>query len=204
MNKPTERIKETVFHVFFPLYITFKQLKFTALLLDWEDLIVNTNITLFSVAVLLIIYVSPEFHIEHCWLLWYRPLLCYCLQIYHSSFGLSSAADLDLSQCCEFIQQFVLLHSALPPSAFLCGHSPGLGSDRLWAPAQKTSPKSPDTFTHFLRLFAFHMDRQLHFTGIILDGNILIMPVNCQRSTLSSIISDSFEFLLAASTHKFH
>lgn len=64
--------------------------------------------------------------------------------------------------------------------------------------------KSPDTFTHFLRLFAFHMDGQLHFTGIILDGNILIIPVNCQRSTLSSIISDSFEFLLAASMHKFH
>lgn len=68
----------------------------------------------------------------------------------------------------------------------------------------KNITKSPDTFTHFLRLFASHVDRQLHFKGIILDGNILIMPVNCQRSTLSSIISDSFEFLLAALTHKFH
>lgn len=58
--------------------------------------------------------------------------------------------------------------------------------------------KSPDTLTQFLRMFAFHMDDQ------ILDCNILIISVNCQRSTLSSIISGSFEFLLAASMHKFH
>lgn len=94
----------------------------------------------------------------------------------------------------------ILLLSALPTSYFLWRRSPGQRSVQLWAPAQKKK-KSPDT--HFLRLFAFHMDGQLHFTGIILDGNILIIPVNCQRSTLSSIISVSFEFLLAASVHKF-
>lgn len=56
----------------------------------------------------------------------------------------------------------------------------------------------------FIFYFFFRTEGQLHFTGIILDGNVLIIPVNCQRSTLSSIISDSFEFLLAASVHKFH
>lgn len=56
----------------------------------------------------------------------------------------------------------------------------------------------------YLFIFFLRTDGQLHFTGIILDGNVLIIPVNCQRSTLSSIISDSFEFLLAAWVHKFH
>lgn len=86
-----------------------------------------------------------------------------------------------------------------PRTLSRAGLHPALGSC-----SKKKITKSPDTFAHFLRLFAFHMDGQLHFTGIILDGNILIIPVNCQCSTLSSIISDSFEFLLAASMHKFH
>lgn len=110
------------------------------------------------------------------------------------------------STCSSYLQSFFRPPSfSSPPSCFLWRCSPGQRSVQLWAPAQKRKKKkkSPDTFTHFLRLFAFHMDGQLHFTGIILDGNILIIPVNCQRSTLSSIISVSFEFLLAASMHKF-
>ena len=100
--------------------------------------------------------------------------------------------------------------SVFSPSSFW-GHSPGQGSVQLRAPTQRNSPESPDTFAHFLRLFSFFFffsstNGQLHssFTGIILDGNVLIIPVNCQRSTLLSIISDSFEFLLAALVHKFH
>lgn len=97
----------------------------------------------------------------------------------------------------SFFIQVSLLHTSSEDSL------PGRAPSSSGLPLKKIT-KSPDTFTHFLRLFAFHMDGQLHFTGIILDGNILIIPVNCQRSTLSSIISDSFEFLLAASMHKFH
>lgn len=142
-------------------------------------------------------YASPEFNIKHHW-------LC-------GIFCVSITVNLD------FLQQHTFTHLTV---IFLFNSSSlfiqvsllySFSEDALQGRAPSSSglplkkiTKSPDTFTYFLRLFASHVDRQLHFTGIILDGNILIMPVNCQRSTLSSIISDSFEFLLAALTHKFH
>lgn len=59
-------------------------------------------------------------------------------------------------------------------------NSPGQSSVQVWAPAQKENiTNSPDTFSHFLRLFAFHVDGQLRFTGGVLDGNTLIITVNC-------------------------
>lgn len=65
--------------------------------------------------------------------------------------------------------------------------------------------KSPDVFAHFLRLFAFHIDGQLHFTDITFGWQHSHYTRQLSAlSTLSSIISDSFEFLLAASMHKFH
>lgn len=65
--------------------------------------------------------------------------------------------------------------------------------------------KSPDVFAHFLRLFAFHIDSQLHFTDITFGWQHSHYTRQLSTlSTLSSIISDSFEFLLAASMHKFH
>lgn len=83
--------------------------------------------------------------------------------------------------------------------------APGSRSKKLTKITWHVRSLSPSVCFFFLFfIYFFRTEGQLHFTGIILDGNVLIIPVNCQRSTLSSIISDSFEFLLAASVHKFH
>lgn len=141
-------------------------------------------------------YESPEFYIQHHWLLRLKQSLYY--------FCISITDNLDFLQATITYLSVIFLFNSSPFFIQVSLSWAGQGSVQLRAPAQKKSPNHLTRSTRLLRLFAFRVDRQLHFTGIILDGNVLIIPVNCQRSTLSSIISDSFEFLLAASTHKFH
>lgn len=184
-------------------HITFEQLQVTALLLEEEDLTTIITRTPFSLALLMTAA---------------KSFMCvqnfrFNIAIFVLFFFIFITVNLEFlprhiftSHCQIFI--LIVHSSSFRCPSFLLSLSTlqGRAPSRSGLPLKKKKKitNSPDAFTHFLRLFAFHVDGQLRFTGTVLDGNILIITINCRCSTLSSIISDSFESLLAAPTHKFH
>lgn len=142
---------------------------------------------------------SPKFHIQNC-----RFCDNFFLHIYKVFWRFfSTIFFISHGQICFFLM-------VDPPSfgspSFILGPSTlrGRAPSRSGLPLKNKNHQFTWRSLTFSVCLLFHVDGQLCFTVTVLDGNILIIPVNCRCSTLSSIISDSFEFLLAALTHKFH
>lgn len=135
---------------------------------------------------------------------WGFKVACRCAKLWEGHSSINSVDDFPRQPAFMWLSLVfnILLHSALET---LSGAElfPALG---LRSKGEKEElQKSPDVFAHFLRLSAFHIDGQLHFTDITFGWQHSHYTRQLSAlSTLSSIISDSFEFLLAASMHKFH